>query len=821
MFRNYLVTALRSLLRSPLHSTINIAGFAIGLTSCMLILLFVKDELSYDAWLADAETIFRIDTAEIYAGRAPLNIARAPGPIREALLADFEQIEDVTRAYTALTSVTTADRSFNENILVTDPNFIEFMGLLMSDGDARLALADTSSVALSERMAEKFFGAAPAIGQTLTILAPEAEDFVVSAVFETLPANSHMVFDIVITIDGYFAPEDETSTPSIPDQWGGAYFHTYLRLTEGAESAALEAALPAFIDRHMPAWLADAISTAPHDFYKFSLVPVRNIHFHGARLAAMKPGGDIATVTAFAVIALLILAIGAVNFANLMTARSALRAREIALRKTVGARRSQLIVQFLSEAVVSAMAALILALGLVELALPYYGAVLNRIVVLDIGGDLVVLLGLIGLATLVGVASGLRPAFVLSAVRPVAGLRSGGANPAGCGRVRGALVVIQFAISIALTITTLVVFQQTRFVSKADLGFTRDRILIVQGPEGAAQDILVRTFVNRLRTGVGVINVAASSAVPAISSDKSEANLSISLPGVAKPIQLGFHTVGLTFFQTYGVEPIAGRIFSENRLADATKSPGNITRELLGSAIINQSAVGRLGFANADDSIGQIMRSGSKAFTIIGVVPDLHFRSLRRSVRDEVYFASEAPGNVISIRFRTEDLPRLLSFIDSAWSELFPGRAIHRTFLAGALDALYAADRLRALLLGVFSVLAIFVSSLGLFSMASFSAQCRTREIGIRKVMGARTLDILGLLVWQFCKPVLIANVIAWPVAWWFLRNWLNEFSYRIELTPLPFVTAGSAALLIAAVTVGHRAYRAARARPISTLRYE
>ncbi len=777
--------------------------------------------MSYDSWLVNSGNIFRVDTAEMYPGRAPLLIARAPGPMRQALLADFAQIEDIARAHLTSISVVENGRAFNERVLVADRNFFELIALPFIEGEAQGALANTTSVALSRRMAEKLFGTSGAVGKSLTLLAPEAKDFKVAAVFETLPSNSHMAFDIVIPIDSFFARRQDSATPSIPDQWGGAYFYTYLRLIDGTDATALQAALPAFVDKHLPTRIVEAIAGAPHDFYKFNLVPLRDIHFDGAPLAAMKPKGDIATVMAFAGIALLILAIGCINFTNLATARSMLRAREVALRKVVGAGRGQLIVQFLGEAFILTAIALILALGLVELALPHYNAFINKIIALDIGADPTILLGLLGLTVLVGLAAGLHPAFVMSAIRPATMLKSGPTSTAGHGRLRALLVLLQFAISIALITATLVIFQQTQFARNADLGFKTDEILIVHGPRGTGRDVVVGTLMDRLRAHPEVIAVAASSAVPSVLSEGSEANAPVFTLGGTKPILLGIQTVGTTFFQTYAVEPIAGRLFSEQISSDAMTPLFDGTQDERGSAIINQSAVIRLGFAGADDAIGQVMRAGSVSLSIVGVVPDLHFRSLRQNVRPEFYVTSATPGSAISIRFRTDDVAKLLSFVDRVWTELVPDRAIRRTFLDDSLDALYAGDRERAVLLGAFAALAVIVSCLGLFAMASISAQRRTLEIGIRKVMGAGTVDITRLLIWQFCRPVLIANLVAGPVAWWFLRDWLNGFAYRTELTPLPFVAAGAIALLIASATVANHALHVARSKPVKALRHE
>lgn len=821
MYANYLKSALRSLLLYPLHSAINIFGLSVGLASCILILLFVGDEMSYDRWLPNSENLFRIDTAEKYAGREPLHIARAPGPLRAALLEDFSEIDDITRGYLTSASVISEGRPFDEQILVADSNFFELIALPFVGGDAATALSGVSSIALSRRMAEKLFSSAPAaFGKSLTLLVPGAKDFQVSAVYENLPANSHLAFDIVIPMAGYFFPGRQGSAAAIPDQWGGAYFHTYVRLNEGVDAGALQARFPAFIDRHLPVELARLINAAPHDFYEFSLVPVRDIHFKGAPLASMKPGGNMTNVITLTGIAFLILAIGSINFTNLATARSALRVREVAIRKTLGARRRQLMVQFIGESALLTLLALVLALGMVELALPHYSTFISRMIEFAVLADPVILAGLLGLTGVVGIAAGLYPAVILSGVRPAVALGSGHGGPTGKGRFQTALVVFQFAISIALASATIVLFQQTSFTDKADLGFARDNILILHGPKGPAGDRVLRSLVNRLQTHPDVLSVARSSTVPAVASEGSEANLSVTVPGSGKPVQLGYRSVGAGFFKTYGVTPLAGRLFQKERTGDALTEPGG-EEERQAAAIINLSAAKRLGYTSAGQAIGQVLHAGSVTFSIVGVVPDIHFRSLRRELRDELYYTSAAPGNFISIRFETGDLPGLLSFIDQTWADLVPDRELRRTFLKQAIDDQYAEDANQAALLGTFSVLAIVISSLGLFALASFSTRRRTREIGIRKVMGASTSRITQLLVWDFVRPVVVANFIGWPVAWWFLRGWLDGFAFRVELTPLPFVLAGSGALIIALATVAGHAMKVASANPIAAIRRE
>jgi putative ABC transport system permease protein len=802
MWLHYLKMGFRAMARQRFLSAINLLGLAAGLACVMLIFLHVSAELSYDQWLPRPERLYRIDTVETVPGQEPNEIALAPGPMRDSLLKDFPQIEDVTRAYPASLTVIRDGRPFSEDMLVADPNFFVLLGLPFRSGSADRALRSPTSVALSERAARKYLGTVDAIGRRLVIATPEPRDFVVSAVFETIPHNSHMKFDLVIPNAGYFPLADE-EIRAIPDSWAGAYFHTYARLRAGADLAAVERGLPAFVDRSLPQWLTGLLKTAPHDFFEFRFVPLRDVHFDGAPIGAMKPPASRTTIFALSLVALLILLIAAINFANLAAARSTLRAREVALRKTMGARRRQIMAQFLTEAVVLAAMAALLGMAAAEVALPWLSGLLGLERGAAIPDDWAfwVLLAAAILATALG--SGLYPAIVAARIRPAAVFNRGAAHLTGA-RIRSALVVVQFAISIALIATTSVIVLQTRFARDVDLGFDRRDMLIVRAPEAAS----AAAFRDEVERHPDVAAAALSSAVP---SDPSEDNISIDRPNSVKPIQLGYHKVDSGFFRTYGVRPLAGRTDSVRRSDD----------EAAAAAVINHAALAPLGFAGPAEAVGEMVRGGGRAFTIAGVVPDLHFRSLHRPVRPEIYRLDEAPGTAVSIRYRTADVRRFLAAIDGMWSRRVPGHAVEREFLDEALESLYARERVQAALLSLFSAIAVIISCFGLIAMAAFTVERRTREIALRKVLGARSRDIFRLLLWQFLKPVAAANLIAWPVAFLVARRWLGQFAYRIEMPVSAFLLASLIAALVAGAAVALHVFKLARSNPAGALKYE
>lgn len=808
MWGHFLKTALRALMADRFFTFVNLTGLSVGLAAVSFIFLHVSHEVGHDAWLPGHETLYRVDTAETHPGRAPLDIALAPGPMRDALLKEFPQIAGVARAYRTPANVVRDGAPFREELLVADADFFSLVRLPLALGTPERALAGTGSVALSARAAEKYFGSANAIGRRLTIRAPEPRDYVVSAVFETLPDNSHMAFDVVIPFEAYFGANSE-EIRAIPTSWGGAYFFTYARLKPGARPADIEARLPAFIDRNLPSWMTDVLKVPPHEFYRFRFVPVRDVHFEGGELGAMKPRGSRTGLVALSGVAILILVIAAINFANLTTARSTLRAKEVALRKVVGASRRQIFAQFLGEAVLTAAIAGILGLAIVELTLPYVTAGLGLAASSPLANAAQLWGGLIFIVLVTAILSGLYPSVIVSRIRPAVVFNREHARQSG-GRVRGALVVGQFAISIGLIAVTIVMGLQMRFTRELDLGFDKENLLIVRMPDGAERDALARSFADAVARLPGAIDVALSSAVP---SDPSEDNISVRAPSQATPIQIGFHRVDSNFFRTYGVQPLAGR-------ADPVREEAGAGERRL-AAVVNLQALKRLGFATPAEAIGQAVRTSGTEYAIVGVVPDLHFRSLRETVRDELYIVGEQPGGVVSIRFRTGDVPGFLAAVDGLWQARMPGVPIERMFLDEALAALYAREDRQASLLGVFAGVAILLSCLGLLAMTAFAAQRRTKEIAVRKVLGANTIDVVRLLLWQFSKPVLVANLVAWPVAWLVLRRWLDGFAYRIDVPPAAFAGAGLAALAVALATVALHAWKVANTSPARALRHD
>jgi putative ABC transport system permease protein len=549
---------------------------------------------------------------------------------------------------------------------------------------------------------------------------------------------------------------------------------------------------------------------------QYRLTPLRETHLTSDQFLGMTPGGSWSTVYGLSAIALLIVIIACCNFTNLATARATLRAREIAIRKVGGAKRGELIVQLLVEAVLFSVASLVVALALVEVALPLYGGFLGRPIALHYLADWQLLTVLVAAAIAVGQASGIYPALVLSRFRPALSLRSRAEGFGSPGWVRSALVVVQFAISTGLGITALVVVRQVDFARKVDLGFDRDGVVVVRGIAGLTPSTR-ESLATTLKANPQVAAVSYSNAVPFelnyVDNDQ------IRLPG--DPVSVAAQVIDIDpeFPSLYGMRLLAGRFLSEQRGEDLTTH-----RTAVCNMLINAAGVRRLGFS-PDAAVGKTVSVGGRyTARIVGVLSDTKLQGMRNPVPPELFYFDKADPHamrLMSLRVRGELAPETLSFIDRTWRSFVPGAAINRYYLSETFDKLFQPDEKQGQILGLFVGIAIFIACLGLIGLAVFTAERRTKEIGVRKIAGARTQAILSLMLWRISVPVLIANLIAWPLAYYYLNRWLESYAYRIALSPAYFLAGAAAALLAAWATVFAHTLRLARASPIHALRYE
>jgi putative ABC transport system permease protein len=826
MFRNYLTIALRNLLRHKLYSVINIAGLAVGLACVLFIILFVRDELSYDTWVPDSANLYRVELTIYAPSRPPLALAVIPFPMPAAMHDEIPEVTARTRLWSEPMTLTSGNRQFREAVNVVDPNYFQVIKLPLIAGDAAEVFRQPESVVLSESAARKFFGNANPIGRTLTDAKGNCDDddtpcrnttvpLTVTGVMRDLPHNSQLSGEVFIpntSIVDYNSKDEKES-------WFNQNGYGYVTLAPGTEPQTVISKMAPLLDRALEPKLKEfGIRVRGSQAYEVHLTPFARVHLTSDRWSFnLTAPGSLTTLYGIVAIGVLILLVACFNFMNLATARAMMRAREIALRKTLGGTRSQLIVQFLGESVLMALLALVLALAMVEMLLPVFDSFLQRPIGVDFRTGWPVLLMILAVAVAAGLISGSYPALVLSGFRPATVLRTNSAGQGGSGRLRGVLVVLQFAVSIGLGIAAAVVFSQIRFARHIDLGFHRDNILIV----GHAGRVFVdgrQSFVQALRANPGVLGIALSNMTPF---DEGQSVDGFRIPGQPDLILLNKIAINPDFPRFYGMRLLAGRELSETRSLDQISSmnsgdPANTGHNIL----INETAAARLGFT-PQQAVGQTVLYNNYPVNIVGVLADAKFRGAREPVKATAYLYDPKVAAQVSVRLRPDIIPQTLKFIDKAWHDFAPIATVNRHFLDDSFNELYSEDDRQGQMFGIFVAVAIFIACLGLFGLAAFTAGRRTKEIGIRKVFGARTRDVVLLLVWQFSIPVLIANVIAWPLAWYYLHGWLQDFAYRISLSPLYFLGAGVVALVIAWLTVLAHALRVARATPIGALRYE
>ena len=824
MFRNYLITALRNFIRHKLYSFITIAGLTVGLTCAIFIILFVRDELSYDSWIPGTESLYRVEVTWFAPGQQPFVWAVVPFPVPDAMLAQLPEVKTAAHLQGNRMTVTTGNRQFLDQVQVVSPDFFQIIQLPLIAGNRATLLAQPESAVVTESAARKYFGSKPAVGQMLKVggrcewgdqnisecVVREAT-VMVTGVVRDLPHNTQLADDV-------FIPNTSAADPMAQEQkrnWFSSSGMGYVELRPGADPRSVMAKLPALIDRNFDPRKAAGVSMRGSEAMHLHLTPFLDDHLSD-RQGGMTPNGSWTTVYGFMAIGLLILLIACFNFTNLATARAMVRAREISLRKVLGARRGQLMVQFLGESVLMALLSLVLALALVKTLLPLYDRMLGKPIQMHLLTEWPLLLALIGVAVLVGLLAGIYPALVLSRFRPASALRANVAGQSGSGFLRSLLVTMQFAVSIGLGIAALVVFAQISYARNINLGLNKDGVVVVYAT-GLAPSALL-SLVHALNADPALKGAAVSSDVPF----SGGANMAtIELPGKPGTSMIRFLDTGPDFYSVYGIHLLSGRALSESYGKDMW--PHDATEA---NILINRVAAERFGYSPqsalgktlyADNPSGAVKRV---RLTIVGVTADFMFEGDRRQIVPTVY-SYDPHDALISVRVPPAGVRPALSAIDRIWHDFAPSIAINRSFLDDNFQRQFQSDEQQGRIFGIFVGIAIFIACLGLFGLAAFSTERRTKEIGIRKTFGARTGDIVLMLLWQFSIPVLIANLIAWPVAYYYLHNWLEGYAYRISLNPLYFVGAGLAALVIAWATVIVHAAHVARANPIHALRYE
>jgi putative ABC transport system permease protein len=787
MFKNYIKTAFRSLLKNKGFTFLNVFGLALGLAICLLIVFYVVDELSYDRYNKKFDRIYRVNT-DLNTGGSTTFFAIAAPPVGEAMVKEFPEIEKSARLTPA---VNLRFKKGNEIIredgkaIYCDPSIFDIFTLPMLSGDPKTALTEPNSIVITESAAKQYFNNTNVVGQTL-FLVTDSSIHKITGVIKDLPAQSHFKADFLLTLN----------KPS--NNWMMFTFNTYILLKSGANYNRLETKFGSLIREHMntSAFNYDKFAVKGN-FIKLSLTPLKDIHLKSNRQRELGANGDMQYVYIFSAIAIFVLILACVNFMNLSTARSANRVHEVGVRKVLGSPRRYLIAQFLFESLLITLVAAIIAVLSAWALLPLFNQLSGKDLTITLQNFKWLLPSILLIVIIVGLMAGSYPAFFLSSFQPINVLKGKLSTGFKGSRLRNFLVVFQFSISIFLIIGTLVVYNQLTYIKNKNLGFSRNQVLIVKNANALDNPKILKQEVKLLP---GVIDATLSSFLP--TGSKRWPNQFELSPG--KSTQGEYWTVDEDYLNTMGMKLIEGRNFSDQFLTDSS------------AMIINETAAKKLRYT------GSLSEKVNNHYHIIGVVKDFNFSSLRDNVTPlamvmthDYWMAS------LNIKLKTDNLPKLMNQIKDIWTKFAPNQQFEYSFMDDDFNTMYSNEQRMGNLFVVFTSLALIIACLGLFGLAAYAAEQRNREIGIRKVLGANVSTLVTLLSKDFIKLVVISIFIATPLAWWAMHQWLQGFAYRQNIQWWVVASAAFGAIIIAFVTISFQSIKAALANPVESLRSE
>ena len=811
MIKNYFKVAWRNLVKNKIFSTINIVGLAIGLSCFLLIALYVMDELRYDRYNVNADRIYRINS-DIRFGGADLHMPVTSDMMGQLLKKDYPQVEEYTRIYTFNGDklIKKGNEYIDEQkVAHADSTFFSVFTLPAIEGDTKTALNEPNTVVVTESTAKKYFSTVHVLGKTIEVKDNDKIlPYKITAVIKNIPENSHFHFDFIF------------SMKNVDYNWGqltSHNFYTYLLLKKGTDYKAFEKNFTAYVTKYvLPEAKVFMNINSMDEFEKagnklvYSMMPLTKIHLNSDRSFELSASGNIQYVYIFSAVALLILLIACINFMNLTTARSANRAREVGIRKVLGTERKELITQFLFESTLMVLLSLTIAVAVVYFVLPLFNDVADKGMTLKSLFTPYILPLLIALPLLVGLLAGSYPAFFLSSFKPIEVLKGKLKLGTKSGSLRSVLVVFQFWASIILIIGTIVVYRQLNYIQQKNLGFNKDQVLIINGANALNNNI--DAFKNEVLQMHGVVGGTLSAYLPVSNSNRSDNTYSSEAVINSKNgFDMQNWTIDYDYLKTIGIQLVKGRNFSRDFGSD---SSAVIINETTAKILGNSDPIGKKIYTSID------AQGHTTALTVIGVVKNFNFESLHHDV-GPLAFRLGRSTYLLSLKVNTSNINGLVSSIQNKWRALAPGMPFSYRFLDDSFNEMYRGEQRVGKIALIFSVLAIFIACLGLFGLATFIAEQRTKEIGIRKVLGASVQGIVRMLSKDFVKLVTIAFIIAAPLAWYFMNKWLQDFAYRIELSWWIFAVAGLAALLIALVTVSFQAIRAAISNPVKSLRTE
>ena len=805
MFKNYLTVAFRSLMKHKVYSTINVIGLAIGIACVVLILLFVKDELSYDAYHENASQIYRVTLEWHYANTPTKYHASTSANLASLLLNDVPGVKHAVRFVPswhwskALYIKSENDSFYEDQGYFVDADIFNIFTFPFLKGDPETALKEPFSIVITDQLSRRYFGNQDPLGKTLTV--QDTLAFKVTGVLAPIPSHSHFTFDFLISFDTLKSLDYIGVRPKYV-RFGNLGFYTYILLAESASADVVASQVHEITRRYIPEWEAKNKTRFYH-----MLQPLSDIHLHSSHLFFdISSHGSVIYIYTFSSIAVLVLLIACINFMNLATARSVNRAKEVGIRKVVGAYRKQLIRQFLGESVLISVVALCIAVGFIELSAPIFSELTEKN--LKLFEDGWITLSLIGLVVVVGFIAGSHPAFVLSKFEPVAVLKGALKSDSRGLWMRKSLVAFQFIITITLIISTLVVYKQLNHMKTKELGFTKDQIAVINLRQNPDLQRRFEAMKAEFLKHPGVHHAAGSATIPG--HFWNDINFRVNTQAGEEMKRLVQQAVDPDYLETYGMNLVAGRNFSREFSTDEQEA-----------FILNETAVAYLGWSTPQEALGKTLRWRSRSIRLIGVVKDFHFSSLQRPIEPYIIRTGSRGIGYISLKVSTQDIKGTLSALETTWQRLVPGRPFEFFFLDEDFNRQYRSEERLGTIFNAFSMLAIVIACLGLLGLTSFTAQQRIKEIGIRKTLGASVTDIALMLSKEFMKPVIVASIISWPLAYYAMETWLRDFAYKINLDIGTFLLGGMLAVTIALSAVAYQAVKAALTNPVDALRYK
>jgi putative ABC transport system permease protein len=813
MLKNHLRLAWRNLLKRKGYAALHIFGLAIGITCCLLIFHYVAYERSYDTFEPNAGRIFRLRLDDYQQGKLAWQSATVYPAIGPAMKKEFPEVEDFGRLIDADLVLTNPEKNVKFNELkgyFATPGMLGMLGIQLVKGDRATALDGPDKILLSQTMAKKYFGTEDPMGKRLKGQGDGSlEGYQVAGVFKDYPANSHLIINHLVSYStlGKILRQRGDSSNATETAWGWYDFYVYVQLRPGTDYKTLEAKFPAFCDRHMnnAAWAKkNNVKAALH------LIPLPDIHLYSNYNQEAEVNGNGKAVSFLFLIAILIIGIAWINYTNLATARSLERAREVGVRKVLGAIRGDLILQFLTESFLLNIVAAILATILAVLLTPSFDTLVGS----DAGPftlPLPYLLGFLGIFLLGSFLSGIYPAFVLSGYHPITVLKGLFRNTSHGQLLRKGLIIGQFAVSVILITGTILIFQQVQYMRRQQLGVNIDQTLVLNGsqslPDSVYQNIF-QPFKTAILRQTGIQSVTASSNVMG---QEIYWTRGVNRVGTNSNAAVTLYCMGIDydFLPAYSLRLVAGRNFSQQFKTDDK------------AVLINEKALDQLGFKNAAEAIGGRIRPGRDTLTIVGVLADYHHQGLQKAINPMLFFNIPNINSYYSIKVNTADVHQTIAGIKKTWDRYFPSDPFNYFFLDESFNEQYKADTRFGQTFGIFATLAILIACFGLLGLSAYNVLQRTKEIGIRKVLGASSQSLILLLSRDFAALVLLSLLLAMPISWWVMHNWLQDFAYRIAIQWWVFLLGGALALLIALTTVGLQALRASLAHPVKSLRTE